>query len=97
MTLIEARDEIMKRLTVQQKRRSKFTEDVTKDGETHIGWVFAERDCVLTAVNKLRAALGKEPVSAKDIRRIDNMAAGHSDYTSKFCLYAAEMVMAGIK
>lgn len=47
----------------------------------------------LDEVNEHRALLGKPPVDAAAIERVERWALGHSDYSSKFALYCAELAL----
>lgn len=85
--LIRIRDAILNALTVQQAKRKQYYLD---------GWIAAERRVMLDEVNEHRALLGKPPVDAAAIERVERWALGHSDYSSKFALYCAELAL-GIK
>lgn len=56
-------------------------------------WALHERQIMCDEVNRLRATRGRPPVTTKDIMKVERCAAGHSDYSSKFSLYCAEIVM----
>lgn len=62
-------------------------------GRSELGWVVFERDTMFDAVTRERAKLGKAPVPMKDVERVETMAMGHCDYSSKFALYCAELVV----
>lgn len=82
--LIRIRDAILNALTVQQAKRHRY-------GGT--GWIAAERTVMLDEVNEWRALLGKPAVDVAAIERVERMATGHSDYSSKFALYCAELAL----
>lgn len=81
------RDDLLEALSAQQDMRKRY--DGTK-------WIAAERDVMLDAVNAWRGQLGLRPVDLAAIERVERMAVGHSDYSSKFALYCAEIAM-GVK
>jgi hypothetical protein len=57
-------------------------------------WVEYERKQMLCAINKRRAFLGKPDVTVQQLRRAEDNAFGHSDYSEKFALYCAMLVLA---
>jgi hypothetical protein len=62
------------------------------DGMSVPAWVLAERRAVLTKVNELRATNGWAAVDeATLVKKAEWMASGHSDYTTKYSLYAASL------
>jgi uncharacterized protein YkuJ len=75
------------------KDRDKRPDFVTKDGRTEPAWVAYEREMMHEAVTKERAKLGKGPIALKKIERVERMALGHVDYSAKFSLYCAELVL----
>lgn len=83
-SLIRIRDALLGALTVQQARRKQY------DGDD---WIAAERKVMLDETNEWRALLGKPPVSVEQIHRVEQWATGHSDYSSKFALYCAELAL----
>ena len=83
-SLIRIRDAILNALTAQQARRAKY------DGDD---WIAAERQVMLDETNEWRALLGKPPVDVAAIQRVEQWACGHSDYSSKFALYCAEIAL----
>lgn len=81
------------------KERPKREEHVPRPGEptwTEPGWVAFERDTMLTAVNKERSARGFDPVSLQMFMRVEQLAVGHSDYSTKLALYCAELAVGEI-
>ncbi|OZB79884.1 hypothetical protein [Microbacterium sp. 13-71-7] len=57
-----------------------------------LGWVLYERDVMHDAVNRLRARLGRGPVTEDDVLRVERSASGHIDYAQKFALGCADLV-----
>ena len=62
----------------------------------HPDWVLRERRLMRDLVNieRLCEHLPALPITA--VERVETMAEGHSDYSSKFALYCAELAL-GIK
>ena len=60
------------------------------------GYVAYERDVMLTAVNKERSARGLAPVTIRDFMRVEQLAVGHTDYSTKLSLYCAELAVGEI-
>lgn len=65
----------------------------TTTGQKEVAWILFEREQMHAAVTVERAKLGKGPVPIADVKRVESMAAGHSDYGHKFALYCAELVL----
>lgn len=76
------RDRLLATLSQAQKKRA---------GVSVTTWINYERQVMLTAVNDERQARGLPSASIDDIATRDGWAAGHSDYSSKFALYCAEL------
>lgn len=72
--------------------RSDFVTDL--DGTPELGWVLYERACMLEAVNELRAKADANPVALEALMAAETSACGHSDYTSKFAIRCADLVVA---
>lgn len=83
-SLIRIRDAILNTLSAQQAKRDQY------DGTE---WIAAERKVMLDETNEWRALLGKPPVDIAAIERVERWATGHSDYSSKFALYCAEIAL----
>lgn len=66
---------------------------VTVNGEPECEWAVHERDVMHQQVNDARAALGLPPVSLDAVLGVERMAVGHSDYTSKYALYCADLAL----
>jgi hypothetical protein len=45
-----------------------------------------------TEVNRIRALRDKNPISMYDVRRVEQSAAGHIDYTQKYAIGCADLV-----
>jgi len=62
------------------------------DGLSVPAWVLAERRALLSKVNELRAAAGHPLIDETTlVKKAEWQAAGHSDYTTKYALYASEL------
>lgn len=86
-SLIRIRDAILNALTIQQAKRSQYN---------GADWIDAERFVMQREVNEWRLQFGLRLVDVAAIKRAERMASGHSDYSSKFALYCAEIAM-GVK
>ncbi len=64
-----------------------------ENGKPELEWITKEREFMLQQVNIERAGLLKSKLSMESIRRVETMAVGHSDYTRKFAIYCAELVL----
>jgi hypothetical protein len=62
------------------------------DTEPVMGWVIHEWETMLTEVNRIRALRDKNPISMYDVRRVEQSAAGHIDYTQKYAIGCADLV-----
>ncbi len=60
---------------------------------TELEWVAFERQAMLTAVNIERHTRGLPPATMAQIIRVENNAAGHVDYATKYPLYCAELAL----
>ena len=79
-------------LVAEQKNRHIHTEWVAaRRGGVELQWMAAERDVMLREANRLRAHVGLDAVTVSEIERVEQMAAGHCDYTVKFALYVTEL------
>jgi phosphopantetheine adenylyltransferase len=83
---LDLRNELLARLTAAQEERP--AREYVTDGE--LGWVIYERETMHRAVNEARAERNLAPLPIEAVERV---ASGHSDYSSKFALYCAELVM----
>jgi hypothetical protein len=71
-------------LASQQARRREYP------GTT---WLDVEIDVMHHAVNCDRAKRGLPDINRAAVERVERMACGHSDYSSKFSLYCAELAL----
>lgn len=72
--------------------RTSFERD-TIDNLTVPTWVLAERRAMLGMVNKLRSNSGLGPIDEVTLVRLaESEAVGHCDYSTKYALYASELV-----
>jgi phosphopantetheine adenylyltransferase len=83
------RDQFLNILTAAQGERP--AREYVTDGE--LGWVIYERETMHRAVNEARAERGLAPVPLAAVERVESLASGHSDYSSKFALYCAELAL----
>ena len=79
-------------LAAAQYERDK-RRNIGSDGQPE--WIAHEFHVMHDETNRLRARLGRGPVDAEPIRHAEQMACGHIDYTTKFALYCADVVMGG--
>jgi len=56
-------------------------------------WITYERDVMFRLTNQERENRGLNPVRLEDIKKCENYAAGHVDYTNKFALYCCELAV----
>lgn len=86
-------DSLRATLSRAQRERPQRREFIPiEGGGSELGWVLHEREQMLLAVNTLRAASGKEPVSIEDLLAVESRACGHVDYTTKFAIGCADLV-----
>lgn len=71
-------------LTSQQSRRGEYR---------GTQWLDVEIDVMHHAVNCERSKRELPDIDRATVVRADRMAAGHSDYASKFALYCAELAL----
>jgi hypothetical protein len=82
----ELRDHFLAKLAKAQEQRSQRAD-----------WIEFERSVMFEAVNNERQARGLPPISLTDVMRVERMATGHVDYSSKFALYCAELVFVSVE
>lgn len=94
--LIDLKEQMLKVLSAAQKERKARPEYVdfvnawghkVKEPE----WAIHELNVMFAEVNRRRAENGLAPISLVDVQKVESMACGHSDYSSKFALYCAEL------
>lgn len=84
IVMIEIRDSLLAELGEQQRRRKDYP---------NCTWIDAEIDFMHYAVNRRRSERGLPDVDRAAIVRVERWACGHSDYSSKFALNCAELVL----
>lgn len=58
------------------------------------GWILYEKLFMWGRVNAMRHHLfNKEPVDFERVEWVEQLACGHVDYTKKFALYCAELIL----
>lgn len=57
------------------------------------GWIAYERAEMLLAVNRERGSRGMPQLTNSDVETAERGALGHSDYSRKFALYCADLVL----
>jgi len=87
--LLRIRGILLHTLAEQQEYRSLRNEDI--DGE--LGWIIAERLAMFAEVNRLLSTRGLPTIQLSELCRAELRAVGHSDYSEKFALYCAELVL----
>ena len=60
-------------------------------------WHLYELGTMLLEVNRFRTANKLSPIDIVQLQRVESMACGHSDYSSKFALYCAELAIKNVK
>lgn len=80
-------------LVLAQVDRDKRPNLVTIGGETEPGWVFHERRVMHRETNWAREQAGFEPVPVEAIKRAEQSACGHVDYTAKYAFHCAEIAL----
>lgn len=90
-------DKMLKVLVAAQDHRKERGDMVPSNNPREkypeIGWVVYERQVMFDAVNEERKSRGLEPVGMEEVVRVETTATGHVDYTRKFALYCAELVL----
>jgi len=85
-------DKFHKILSDAQKKRIEKNNWVEGPGGLTLEWILYERETMFKAVNWERAVRNLQPVTMEQLRRAEDSATGHCDYTRKFALYSAELV-----
>jgi len=67
-------------------------DEAEKRNERGTTWAAMELAAMWGRVNQERKNLDKLPVSLEDVKKVERMALGHSDYGTKFALYCTELV-----
>lgn len=83
--------------TEKMKLKDHFLEVLSNEqkfrGYEGIEWIERERKVMFDEVNLQRSKRNKSPVSLPEVVKVETMACGHIDYSSKFALYCAELVL----
>lgn len=78
-------------LAAAQEERPKRPELVDGPDGPECEWAVYERARMHETVNAIRADRNLPPVPIEDVVRVERLAVGHSDYSSKFAYYCAEL------
>lgn len=70
-----------------------FSQTVHRKDNNFEYWHRREMEDLLSHINWERAQLDKDPITMRVLLRTERHASGHSDYTRKLALYAAELVI----
>lgn len=85
--LIQLRDHLLDVLSeAQEKYRKMYIHTLE--------WVDKEREAMLSEVNRQLVNRQKSEISMDQLIRAEHLAVGHTDYSSKFSLYCAEIILA---
>lgn len=82
-------DRMLRVLSKAQELRSQKSEWIGDELE----WMIYERDVMWKAINAIRLQRGRPGVTIEEVRRMENCAKGHVDYSRKFALYSAELAL----
>src|SRR5690349_13820024 len=78
----------------QKRRHEPAMQELVSLGEvSELRWVLHERAQMVRHVNKAREGLGYPPVSEDAVHAAERQAEGHSDYTRKYALYCADLIL----
>lgn len=91
--VVAIRNRILDKLVDAVAERKARPEEITTENGREFAWIVHERETVFNAVTQERAKLGKAAIPITEVIRVERMAVGHSDYTTKFALYCAELVL----
>lgn len=89
MTVREAFDALYPVLCYAQHERKYRPLEITDKPY----WLHYEKLVMWGKVNTLREEAGKEMVPFSEVERVEQLASGHFDYTKKFALHCAELVI----
>jgi len=78
-------------LAIAQEERPQRPDLVDGPDGPECEWAAYERARMHETVNAIRAERGLPAVSVEDVVRVERLAVGHSDYSSKFAFYCAEL------
>jgi hypothetical protein len=81
-------------LAEAQKQRPQRDELTTgPDGAPEMAWAAYERGVMHQEINDFRAKSEHSPIPLILVEQADRQAAGHSDYSTKFAWYCAELAL----
>jgi hypothetical protein len=86
-------EDLQETLATAQQDRHRRQEWVEEPDGREIGWVVYERQVMTDRVNLLRSREGLPPIPMADVAAKEHMAQGHIDYTRKWALYCADLVV----
>lgn len=89
MRLNELTDIVHAELNKEQRLRSQRAKMVGNELE----WVTAERKFMIDLVNRRRVELGKSKLEGNEVETAEHKALGHTDYSLKWSLYCAELIL----
>jgi hypothetical protein len=92
-TLKAATDVLRATLATAQEERPQRPDLVDGPDGPECEWAVYERSRMHEAVNAIRAERGLTPLPVEEIARVERLAVGHSDYSSKFAYYCAELAV----
>lgn len=90
-------NDLLETLVAAQGERHKRQDWVEQPGYREIGWAVHERQVMTDRVNLLRSRAGLAPVPMTAIAIKENLAMGHIDYTKKWALGCADLVIDGVR
>ena len=81
----------------RDQRRELVEPNTPSNRHPEVGWVVYERQVMLGAVNRERKNRHLPEITVEMfVQKVEQLAYGHSDYTSKQALYCAEMSLGRI-
>jgi len=89
---MNTRQLVIRRVELQGLFLNRLVES-QKQRKVRADWVFFERGVMLAAVNEERTRSNLPPCCVEMIEKVERLAVGHSDYSSKFALYCAELAL----
>lgn len=101
--MTEARQRFLERRCMTRTFEALFSNEVKKRRDKDRGlidhqtgeaaWVKIEAEMMMGKINELRRVRKKSPIDMERYRRMEQLCIGHSDYSSKLCLYSMELVL----
>lgn len=80
-------------VTAQEERADRPDVITIANGESELAWVFYERAVIHREVNWVRTAAGLPEIPIEAVKRVEQSACGHVDYTAKYAFYCAELAL----